>query len=101
LPFHPYRTDLYRYDELTAGDDRGVAESLDLRVSSWFASSSATSLTALAVRALHDATIDAEVARLVVGRRVVGVMGGHALARDAELYRIVAGLGRAPPRGGL
>jgi predicted Rossmann-fold nucleotide-binding protein len=101
LPFHPYRTDLYRYDELTAGHDRGVAESLDLRVSSWFASSSATSLTDLAVRALHDATIDAAVARLVVGRRVVGVMGGHALARDAELYRTVAELGRALTREGL
>ena len=101
LPFEPYRSDLYRYDELMAGHERGVAESLDMRISSWFASSSATSLTDLAVRALHDATIDAAVARLVVGRRVVGVMGGHALARDAELYRTVAELGRALAREGF
>ena len=101
LPFEPYRRDLYRYDELTAGHERGVAESLDMRVSSWFASSSATSLTDLAVRALHDATIDAAVARLVVGRRMVGVMGGHDLSRDADLYRTVAELGRALTREGF
>jgi predicted Rossmann-fold nucleotide-binding protein len=101
LPFQPYRSDLYRYDELTSGHERGVAESLDVRISSWFASSSPTSLPDLAVRALHDATIDAAVARLVVGRRMVGVMGGHALPRDAELYRTVAELGRALTRGGF
>jgi predicted Rossmann-fold nucleotide-binding protein len=100
LPFQPYRTDLYRYRELTSGHERGVEESLDMRISSWFTASSATSLSDLAVRALHDASIDAAVARLVVGRRMVGVMGGHALARDAELYRSVAELGRALTREG-
>src|SRR5437764_2875485 len=59
LPFRPYRTDLYRYEELTSGHELGVPESLDLRISSWFASSSTTSLRDLAVRPLHDATIDA------------------------------------------
>src|SRR5678815_5156990 len=58
LPFEPYRTDLYGYEELTSGHERDVAESLDMRISSWFASSSPTSLPDLAVRALHDATID-------------------------------------------
>ena len=101
LPFQPYRTDLYRYDELTSRHERGVAESLDVQISSWFASSSPTSLPNLAVRALHDATIDAAVARLVVGRRMVGVMGGHALPRDAALYRAVAELGRALTREGF
>jgi predicted Rossmann-fold nucleotide-binding protein len=101
LPFQPYRADLYAYDELQSGHEGGVAESLDMRISSWFASSSATSLTDLAVRALHDATIDAAVARLVVGRRMVGVMGGHDLARDADLYRTAAELGRALTRAGF
>ena len=101
LPFQPYRTDLYAYDELQSGHESGVAESLDMRISSWFASSSATTLTDLAVRALHDATIDAAVARLVVGRRMVGVMGGHDLSRDAALYRRVADLGRALTRAGF
>jgi predicted Rossmann-fold nucleotide-binding protein len=101
VPFQPYRTDLYRYDELTSGHEHGVAESLDMRISSWFTTSSPTSLPDLAVRALHDATIDAAVARLVVGRRVVGVMGGHAVSRDADLYRTVAELGRSLTREGL
>jgi predicted Rossmann-fold nucleotide-binding protein len=50
---------------------------------------------------VHDATIDAAVARFVEGRRVVGVMGGHALERDAPLYRSVAEVGRALTRAGF
>jgi predicted Rossmann-fold nucleotide-binding protein len=101
LPFQPYRSDLYRYEELTSGLERGVSESLDVRISSWFEGTSPTSLLGLAVRALHDATIDAAVARFVEGRRMVGVMGGHALARDSDLYRKVAELGRALTRAGF
>jgi predicted Rossmann-fold nucleotide-binding protein len=100
VPFQPYRAGLYTYDELTSGHERGSTDSLDMRISSWFASSPPTSLDALAVRALHDAAVDAAVARLVEGRRMVGVMGGHALARDADLYRTVAELGRALTREG-
>jgi predicted Rossmann-fold nucleotide-binding protein len=100
VPFQPYRASLYTYDELTSGNDRGTTDSLDMRISSWFASTPPTSLDALAVRALHDATVDAAVARLVEGRRMVGVMGGHALSRDADLYRTVAELGRALTREG-
>jgi predicted Rossmann-fold nucleotide-binding protein len=99
-PFQPYRAGLYTYDELTSGHDRGSTDSLDMRISSWFASSPPTALDALAVRALHDASVDAAVARLVEGRRMVGVMGGHALSRDADLYRTVAELGRALTREG-
>lgn len=101
LPFRPYRSDLYRYEELARGLEAGVSQSLDMRISSWFASSPPTSLPGLAVRALHDATIDAAVARFVEGRRMVGVMGGHALSRDADLYRTVAELGRALTREGF
>ncbi len=101
LPFQPYRTDLYGYEELATGHERGVPESLDMRISSWFASSSPSSLPDLAVRALHDATIDAAVARFVEGRRMVGIMGGHDLSRDADLYRTVAELGRALTRAGF
>jgi predicted Rossmann-fold nucleotide-binding protein len=101
LPFTPYRTDLYRYEELASGHERGVPESLDLRISSWFTSSSTTSLPDLAVRALHDATIDAAVARFVEGRRMVGIMGGHALSRDADLYRTLASLGRELTQAGF
>jgi predicted Rossmann-fold nucleotide-binding protein len=37
----------------------------------------------------------------VLGHRVVGVMGGHALHRDAPLYRRVATVGRALSRAGF
>jgi predicted Rossmann-fold nucleotide-binding protein len=93
LPFEAYRADLYTYEELTACRD-GSPETLDERIASWFASSSPSTRDAL-VRAVHDATIEAAVARLVTGRRVVGIMGGHALVRDHALYREVARVGRA------
>ena len=80
-----------------AGD---AGATLDARVAAWFVSSSPSLRDAL-IRAVHDATIDAAVARFVVGRRVVGVMGGHALDRDAAFYRTVAVTGRALTRAGF
>jgi len=95
LPFRAYRAALYSYDELAAGAEAGTASSLDHRIGSWFATTSrGTSLPAALVHALHDATIDATVARFVIGRRVVGIMGGHAHPPDSDLYRKVAQLGR-------
>lgn len=100
LPFQPYRSGLYSYDELSAGHQDGVEATLDARVSDWFASSSG-SPAALVVRAVHDATVDAAVARFVLDRRVVGVMGGHALRRDDPIYHRVAQLGRSLTRAGF
>jgi predicted Rossmann-fold nucleotide-binding protein len=99
LPFQPYRAELYTYDELMLGHDSGARATLDARIGAWFKESS-TALHDAVARAIHDATIDAAVARYVVGRRVVGVMGGHALARDREQYRQVAELGRTLTRAG-
>jgi predicted Rossmann-fold nucleotide-binding protein len=99
LPFAPYRGELYTYEQLTAVAGAGAA-SFDARVASWFESST-TSIRDALIRAVHDATIDAAVARFVVGRRVVGVMGGHALDRDAAFYRTVAVTGRMLTRAGF
>jgi predicted Rossmann-fold nucleotide-binding protein len=101
LPFKVYRSELYTADELTAGHHSGGAATLDERITRWFEASSATALPDLLVRALHDATIDAAVARFVVGRRVVGIMGGHALPRDDAMFRAVAVLARELARHGL
>ena len=99
VPFEPYRAELYTYDELAervaSGDSPGI--SMDAHIAEWFVSSS-TSVHDAVIRALHDATVDAAVASFVAGRRVVGVMGGHALDRDAPFYRTVATLGRALTR---
>jgi predicted Rossmann-fold nucleotide-binding protein len=95
LPFDPFRTDLYSYDELTAGE----RPHLDDRIAAWFAASTMRAHDEV-VRALHDATMTAAVARFVTGRRVVGFMGGHALPRGDELYRRIAVLGRTFTRAG-
>jgi predicted Rossmann-fold nucleotide-binding protein len=100
FPFEPYRTDLYTYEELTAGHELGAGATVDARIAAWFARPR-PSVTALLARAVHDATIEAAVARFVFGRRIVGVMGGHALGRDDDRYRRVAGLGRALTRAGF
>jgi predicted Rossmann-fold nucleotide-binding protein len=100
LPFEVYRAGLYSCDELTAVADGTSIRTLDERIGSWFVSSSTSTYDAL-VRAVHDATVDAAVARFVEGRRVVGVMGGHALDRDAPLYRTLAHLGRVLTRAGF
>ena len=101
LAFEVYRSELYTPDELTAGHQAGLEATVDGVITDWFESSSATALPDLVVRALHDATIDAAVARFVLGRRVVGVMGGHALPRDTARYREVARLGRGLTREGF
>ena len=99
LPFRPFRSALYTYDELMSGHEAGARATLDARIGTWFTESS-TNVHDAVVRALHDATIDAAVARDVIGRRVVGVMGGHALGRDTDTYREVARLGRTLTRAG-
>jgi predicted Rossmann-fold nucleotide-binding protein len=74
--------------------------SLDEVIGSWFRSARTTSQHDTLVRAVHDATIETAVARFVDGRRIVGVMGGHGLPRDAPMYRRVAELGRTLTRAG-
>jgi predicted Rossmann-fold nucleotide-binding protein len=90
LPFSPYRAELYTYDELVA---------IDGHLGAWFAQAERGAFDSV-VRAVHDATIEAAIARYVAGKRVVGIMGGHAIARDDPLYREVAILGRALTRAG-
>ena len=101
LPFKPYRSSLYDYLELASAAEDDPTATLDGRMASWFASSSSSSIADLAIRAVHDATVDAAIARFVAGRRVVGVMGGHALRRDAEMFRTIADLGRELTRHGF
>ncbi len=100
LPFEVYRAGLYSYDELTAVSGADGNVTLDERIAAWFASSSPSVHDAV-IRAVHDATVDAAVARFVEGRRVVGVMGGHALDRHDPFYRTAAQLGRALTRAGF
>jgi predicted Rossmann-fold nucleotide-binding protein len=99
LPFAVYRAELYTWDELTTRVGSSDT-TLDAHLGAWFTASS-TGVHDAVIRAVHDATIDAAVARFVEGRRVVGVMGGHALERETPLYRRVVELGRALTRAGF
>jgi predicted Rossmann-fold nucleotide-binding protein len=101
LPFTVLRRELYTYEELTGEVDAdGTTTTLDDLIGAWFRAARTTSYLDTLVRAVHDATIETAVARFVRGRRVVGVMGGHALARDDPGYRRAAELGRALARAG-
>ncbi|WP_435744693.1 LOG family protein [Nocardioides sp. SYSU DS0663] len=97
-PLDTARADLYTADELYG--DAAYEDSVDARAYAW-SQEPATPETALA-QALHDHAVDQALARWVTGRRLVGVMGGHALQRGSEGYAAAAALGQAlaGPRGG-
>jgi predicted Rossmann-fold nucleotide-binding protein len=99
VPFAVLRDDLYTFDELTSTDASNTT--LDVRMGAWFTASSPEVLRDVVVRALHDATIDVALARFVRGRRIIGVMGGHAVERRAPGYRTSALLGRELARAGF
>lgn len=93
-PLDVLRTRLYTAEELY--DTPAYAETLDARAYAW-ASRPRTPAAALA-GALHDHAIDQALEAWVADvrgsdRRVVGVMGGHGLARDSRGYGDAARLG--------
>ncbi len=103
LPFVPLREQLYTQDELTHRTGRAshaAGPTLDEVVGEWF-HGIGHGIDFAVVRALHDATIDIALARHLIGRSVVGVMGGHADARGSDRYVAVARLGRALSRSGF
>jgi len=93
VPFDPYRGDLYTPAELYAGLEHGYAATLDAAAYAW--SRGPATLDQSLAMALHDHAIDDAVAEFASGRRVVGVMGGHAVRRDAPAYLAAARLGQS------
>ncbi|MDN4160635.1 LOG family protein [Nocardioides abyssi] len=88
-PLDTARADLYTAAELYGDGD--YTASLDARAYAWSQQPS-TPETALA-EALHDHAVDQALASWVNGRRLVGVMGGHALERGSAGYADAAALG--------
>lgn len=90
LPYDPYRTRLYTWRDLYDDD-------FDLRVYQHFVASGGHQpgmLEALAQR-LHDHSIDDALADLLaIERRIVGIMGGHSVARTHPDYALTAEIGR-------
>lgn len=93
MPFNAYRASLYTGDELIEGIEEGYEHCFDARVFAWSKSGEVDVARALAA-ALHDHSIDTELREWVAGRKVVGVMGGHAVQRGSAEYRQAAALGQ-------
>lgn len=102
-PIDPYRATLYSPDELYAGiGGPGYAATPDARAYAW--SRDATvghDVFVTLLRAIHDDSMSDALTDVLGSRRVVGVMGGHALQRDDERYARAAAVGHALARSGL
>jgi predicted Rossmann-fold nucleotide-binding protein len=103
FPVLPFRSELYTPAELFAGfrvdDPASYAATPDLRA--YRSTLLPPNREVGMLRALHDQSITEQRTVLLEGRRVVAVMGGHALARDAAAYAQVAALARSLTRAGF
>ncbi|MFE0628582.1 LOG family protein [Streptomyces sp. NPDC058864] len=103
LPFDPYRGSLYSPDALFEGLlDDGYEATPDARAYQWFLRTRGSrDIYASMLRSIHDDAVSDAFDELVMGARVVGVMGGHAMERGTDAYAGAARLGRALARKGL
>jgi predicted Rossmann-fold nucleotide-binding protein len=102
LPFDPYRGRVYSPDELFASLGDGYEATPDARAYDWFQRTKADGdVFASMLRAIHDDSVSDALDELLAGARVVGVMGGHAMARGTAAYAGAARLGRELARAGF
>ncbi|MFJ6842180.1 LOG family protein [Streptomyces griseoluteus] len=102
LPFDPYRGFVYTPEELFASLADGYEATPDALAYAWFQRTrSDGDILASMLRAVHDDSVSDALDELLTGARVVGVMGGHAMARGTEEYAGAARLGRELARAGF
>jgi predicted Rossmann-fold nucleotide-binding protein len=102
LPFDPYRGLVYSPDELFASLADGYEATPDALGYAWFQRTKADGdILASMLRAVHDDSVSDALDELLADTRVVGVMGGHAMARGTESYAGAARLGRELARAGF
>ncbi|MCX4627274.1 LOG family protein [Streptomyces sp. NBC_01443] len=102
LPFNPYRGLLYTADEVFAGLSAGYEATPDAQSYAWFQETKADGdIFSSMLRSIHDDAISDALDEHLAGARVVGVMGGHAMARGGLDYQGAAELGRELTRSGL
>lgn len=104
FPVLPFRSTLYSPDELFAGfradDPASYATTPDLRA--YRSTRLPPNREVGMLRALHDQCMTEARDELIAGRRVVAIMGGHALSRADPSYREVARMAaRLTGRGDL
>lgn len=102
-PIDPYRSRLYDARELYAGlAEEGYAATPDARAFAWYQDDSVQEdVYTTMLRAIHDDSMGDALDELCAGRRVVGVMGGHAVQRGDAAYAQAARLGRGLARAGF
>ncbi|MFK0220717.1 LOG family protein [Streptomyces vinaceus] len=102
LPFDPYRGLLYSADELFAGLPAGYEATPDAQSYAWFQETKADGdVFSSMLRSIHDDAVSDALDEHLAGARVVGVMGGHAMARGGLDYQGAAELGRELARSGM
>jgi predicted Rossmann-fold nucleotide-binding protein len=102
VPFDPWRAHLYTPDELYDGIEDGYESTPDARIWAWSRKTGrGRSLKDLLAQALHDSSIDDALEEVTRKRRIVGVMGGHALTRDDPAYAQAAHLAHGLASTGL
>jgi len=94
-PVRPYRGSLYTAAELYEGlTEHGYASTVDARAYEWLQDATVRHDTYVTVlRAIHDDAMSDALVDVVSERRVVGIMGGHALARGSAGFTEAARLG--------
>ena len=102
-PIDPYRGTLYTAEELYAGLlERGYQSTPDFLAYQWMKDGAVRhDAFVTLLRAIHDDSITDALDEFVGARPVVGVMGGHALARGTDGYAAAATLGHALASAGL
>jgi len=102
VPFDPWRPLLYTPDELYDGLADGYEASADARIYAWSkAVPRHGPLKNVLAQSLHDSSIDDALEEFTRGRRIVGLMGGHALTRDDPTYTAAARLAHGLAASGL
>ena len=93
-PVSIYRARLYHPAELYTGLSHGYASTPDALAYEWASDTALGKDTYISMlQAIHDDAMSDNLGDILEGQRVVGVMGGHSLARDTGGYRLAAELG--------
>lgn len=101
-PVDPYRATLYTAAELYAGLAGGYESTPDFLAYQWVRDGALRHDAFITLlRAIHDDSISDALDEFTAGRSVVGVMGGHAVARGTAGYAAAARLGRTFASAGL
>jgi predicted Rossmann-fold nucleotide-binding protein len=102
VPFDPWRARLYTPAELYAGLEDGYENTPDARIYAWSRSGGRRhELRRMLAKSLHDGSVDDALDEYTRKRRLVGVMGGHALTREDPAYADAARLGHSLAAHGL